>query len=277
MSAGAWRRPYDAARAAPSFVDAWPAAWVALAPPFELIPLTPDQARALGHHTLGCSAWFTPCSAAPLGALAQQIDAAIARLGGACFVRLNSRSPKDSLRAQRCGLCVRRGHEALALFLEGSQRCAADLRMALDDGRTACLVVRAWLPMRAEREFRCLMAGRRWAGASQARVDPSTVGAAALAETAALMPSMLRALQVTMSALCEASTMPDAIFDLAVIDSPSGHHAFLLDANPWLDETDLGGFGECSGAMPRALAVYHAGEGGIAAMPLPASARDAGR
>lgn len=273
MSRGAWLRPYDAALAAPYAVDAWPAAWTALAPPAELLPLTSAQAQALGYHTLGCRGWFRPCDAAPLAALVPALDAAIGRLGGACAVRLGTRSPKDSLRAQRHGLCVRSGAEALALFLEGSQRCAADLRMALEDARPVAIVLRRWLRVRPEREFRCVMRDRRWVGASQARVDAAAAGAGVLTETAAAMPDLLHALDTAMARLCDASPVPDAVFDVAVPDGPSepaGSVAWLLDANPLSDLTDLGWFGR-PGAPPRfdhTLRYWHAGE--IVALALPA-------
>ena len=115
-------------------------------------------------------------------------------------------------------------------------------------------------------------------GASQARVDPGAVGAEALAETAALMPALLRTLQATMTGLCEASAMPDAAFDLAVTGAADGLRAWLLDANPLIDVTDVGWFTR-PGAPPafdRTARYRQAGK--IVSLPLPpAEAVGAGR
>jgi len=233
-----WHPPYDFQAALPYCVDAWPKAWRDLAPASEIIPLNREEMNALGSQIIGFGDWFTPSPARPLLGLARRLDAAIARLNRSCFVRLTSRSPKDSLSALRKGMKVADGAQALALFVEGSQRCAADLRMALDGGHELGLVVRRWVDFPPWAEFRCFMLARNWLGASQAR----HLEGAAFAPMAEHVSAILTALHRSMGRIVSASPVADAAFDL-VFQPPWGNSssaigATLLDVNPLLDITD---------------------------------------
>lgn len=126
----AWLPPYDFSAAKTTFIDAWPKAWRDLAPGYDIVPVDRIEMNALGAQIMGFRHWFTPASTQPLIHLAHRLDAVIAKQNRACFIRLSSRSPKDSIYALRNGLCIRDGAQALAIILEGSERCAADLRMA---------------------------------------------------------------------------------------------------------------------------------------------------
>ena len=259
-----WHPPYDFQAALPYCVDAWPKAWRDLAPASEIIPLNREEMNALGSQIIGFGDWFTPSPARPLLGLARRLDAAIARRGRSCFVRLTSRSPKDSLFALRKGMKVADGAKALALFVEGSQRCAADLRMALDGGHELGLVVRQWVEFPPWAEFRCFMQGRRWTGASQSHCATEEK----FAPIADHSSEIIGALHQAMRQIIAASTVADAAFDLVFqpqsgisptarpktveisrhsgmdrrnpdcMDACNAHPALLLDANPLSDATD---------------------------------------
>ena len=233
-----WRPPYDFAAALPTFVDAWPQAWHDLAPASEIIPLDRAEMHALGAQIIGFRHWFAPAPARPLPGLARRLDAAIARLGRSCFVRLTSRSPKDGLPALRHGLRVTDGAQALALFVEGSQRCAADLRMALESGHGLGIVVRRWIEFPPWAEFRCFVRERRWAGASQAQQAAQTLVFPRMLEC---LPALLDSLAQAMGRIIPASPIANAAFDLAC-PTPAKNMpepwASLLDANPLLETTD---------------------------------------
>ena len=237
-----WHPPYDFAAARPTFVDAWPQAWQELAPASEIIQLDTEEINALGSQIIGFSHWFKPASTKPLFNLGYRLDSAIARLGRSCFIRLTSRSPKDSLHSLRKGMKVTDGKQALALLIEGSQRCAADCRMALDSGLPLGIVVRQWIDFPAWAEFRCFMLDRRWVGASQAQHLERTVFPMIAEHQAAI----INALQQSMERIISTSPIQNAAFDwvalpTTALDSPS-NLAILLDANPLLDVTDLGLF-----------------------------------
>ena len=183
---------------------------------------------------------FGDASPVPLAGLLARLDAAVARQGGDCFVRLTSRSPKDSLRALRLGLRVADGRQALALFLEASQRCAHDLRMSLDCAIPLAIVVRPWLRFEARQEWRVFMRNHAWAGAS-ARVGLGAADRPWLERRAAALRPHLFGLVTT---LARASPTTDVAFDVIVSDEPNGADdpVVLLDANPLGPLTDLGWF-----------------------------------
>lgn len=239
---GAWRPPYDFNAARPTFVDAWPRPWRALSPAHELVALSRPEMNALGWQIAGFQHWFAKSAPTPLLGLAARIDAALARVRRSGFVRLTSRSPKDSLYAQRKGLRVSDGAQALAVMTEGSRRCAADLRMALDCRATMAIVVREWMEFPPSAEIRCYMVGRRWVGSSQ--LGGSATGRHLLTETQAR--ELVLAVQAAMREITAASPIPDAAFDLARMAKPrrsaADATAILLDVNPLLTVTDLGYF-----------------------------------
>lgn len=239
-----WVHPYDYAAARPTFIDAWPQAWNEMAPVGEIIPLNRDETNALGWQITGYRRWFVPTCTRPLLDLAKRLDEAIARQGRSSFVRLTSRSPKDSLLARRRGLRVRDGAQALALFVEGSERCAADLRMSLEQEHNLGIVVRRWIEFAPWAEFRCFMVDHHWVGASQGQ----HLGGVAFSRIAERARSVIASLEGSMDRVVAASPIPDAAFDLVIV--PWSKHrlgsAVLLDANPLLQVTDFALFDSSS-------------------------------
>jgi hypothetical protein len=230
----AWSPPYDFSAAKITFVDAWPKAWRDLAPSYEIVPIDRIEMNALGSQIMGFRHWFTPASTQPLINLTRRLDAVIAKQNRACFVRLSSRSPKDSLYALRNGLCIRDGAQALAIILEGSERCAADLRMALDDEHPLAIIVRNWIDFSPWAEFRCFMVGRCWVGACQA----SHLEQIAFPLIADYKSDILKALDVSMKKIAAASPIDNAAFDLVFQGLHQPDDAILLDANPLAASTD---------------------------------------
>jgi hypothetical protein len=230
----AWSPPYDFSASKITFVDAWPKAWRDLAPGYEIVPIDRIEMNALGSQIMGFRHWFMPTSTQPLINLARRLDAIIAKQNRACFVRLSSRSPKDSLYALRNGLCIRDGAQALAIILEGSERCAADLRMALDDEHPLAIIVRNWIDFPPWAEFRCFMMERRWVGASQAK----HLEQIAFPLIADIKSDILGALDASMAKIAAASPIDDAAFDLVFHDLQKSNNAILLDANPLIASTD---------------------------------------
>lgn len=229
-----WSPPYDFSAAKTTFVDAWPKAWSDLAPGYDLVPLDRIEMNALGAQIMGFRHWFTPASTQPLINLAHRLDAVIAKRNRACFVRLSSRSPKDSIYALRNGLCIRDGAQALAIILEGSERCAADLRMALDYHHPMAIIVRNWIDFPPWAEFRCFMVGRCGVGASQAR----HLERIAYPPIADYKSKILEVLNASMKKIAAASPIDNAAFDLVFDNLQKSNHAILLDANPLLVSTD---------------------------------------
>jgi len=131
--------------------------------------------------------------------VATRIDKAIKSFGGNAFVKLSTRSPKDSLHgkinnrmkdalmealkesdetpngdtiafvtATRTAAKVSSGEEALNLLLL-SQRIKSDLYMAIEfpDAFNLQVLVREWIPMRPDYEFRAFVFGNKLNAISQ--------------------------------------------------------------------------------------------------------------
>jgi hypothetical protein len=270
MTTNAWRPPYDFNAARPTFLDVWPQHWRALAPTSELVPLSRQEMNALGWQIAGFRQWFAKAPATSLMDLAYCVDAAVERLSRSSFIRLSSRSPKDSLYAQRKGLRVSNGAQALALITEGSERCAADLRMALDCQIEMAIVVRRWIDFPPSAEFRCFMVDRKWGGASQMGVG--RIGDVFL--TIQQARAVVSVLQAVMQEIIATSHIVDAVFDLVCLPPTDRHvetwSAILLDVNPLLNVTDLAHFSP-KGEFDFTLRFHKAADGGFASIPLPGS------
>lgn len=103
-----------------------------------------------------------------LNGLADKIDAILQqrRFCHGAFVRLGSRSPKDSITAHKEGMRCQDGRKAIRLLL-GSERVAEDLALASAYNYTPSIAVREWVNIAPWQEFRAFFKGRRLAGISQ--------------------------------------------------------------------------------------------------------------
>jgi hypothetical protein len=217
-------------KVAPTYIENWPAALSLLS--IEQTPIALDwgEARAIGRTYPGAATWFDGASSA-LDALAGKLQRAIAGYDRGAFVRLGSRSPKDTSLARRAGMRVDNAAGALALLTAGSRRLAADLRLALDHGHVPHLYVRRWHNIPAWAEFRCFMRNRALVGLSQ--YDTRNLGhAPELAARAAPLETGLRAFFLR---LRESSHLDTAVFDVFFEDAvePEPSRPVLLEVNPF--------------------------------------------
>jgi hypothetical protein len=203
-----------------------------------------DECTALGYQIAGFRDWFEPTTATILSGLIERLNSAIEKIGGPCFIRLTSRSPKDSLRGALHGFKVQNGAQALAIITSGSERCAADLKLALSHGVNLGIVVRPWIDCNVGNEFRCFVVEKKWVGACQNfssdLLDPSFVHQVA--------PTIFASLSETIDQIITHSTLQQGAFDLVchyqfadTVGSSlaSNPRAYLLDANPLGALTDF--------------------------------------
>jgi len=83
------------------------------------------------------------------------------------FVKLGSRSPKDSWLGKRKGFKVKSGVRAVELLCDCSERIYEDLTMAIDNNYNAHIWLRQWVNITKWAEFRCFMKDRELVGVSQ--------------------------------------------------------------------------------------------------------------
>jgi D123 len=235
--------PYNFETARPTFMDRWQQGWKQVAWPFTIVPMSTLECKALGYQIAGFRDWFDPTPATTLDGLIERLNQAIEITGSPCFTRLTSRSPKDSLRGALHGFKVLNGAQVLALITSGSERCAADLRLALRHGVDLGIVVRPWIDCNASNEFRCFIVAKKWVGAcpnfSVNVLPPSFIDE--------VVPNVFEALKLTLDQMIAHSSIEQGAFDLVcayhssedAAGLSSNRRAYLLDANPLGSRTDF--------------------------------------
>jgi hypothetical protein len=172
----------------------------------------------------------------PIEPLLQRLDDALQRFSGGAFVRLGSRSGKDSVYARTHGMRVTTSEEAVRLLTQGSARVAFDLQLARRHSYTPHLFARQWLDIHPSAEFRCFMKQRRLVGISQ--YDCKNHGH--FPEIARNAAAIRDAICSFFPRLAESSHLDDVVFDVFIsdFDSITGLQVRLLELNPFHPKTD---------------------------------------
>jgi D123 len=244
----------------PTYIENWPIELRALSMPSESLALTRTELIALGQSQveLGPTFWEEKrldYSAAPIvHGLAEELHAKIRRVMQSAgvegvFVRLGSRSPKDSYwwwhHEDRDGLSapwpITSGADAMNLLRETSERVNDDLLEAYALNYSPHIWVRAWENIDPATEFRCFVKGRNLLAISQydymgGRVYPQ------LTRDRALYVSAIKTL--FSKRIKPVLHMDDVVVDMYVriTQLPSGRgrkaSATLLELNPYFELTD---------------------------------------
>jgi hypothetical protein len=219
----------------PTYIENWNAALYALSIPHTDIPLGLDEARSLARANprfARVRAGDGACVS--IERVRDRIAEALECYPGGAFVRLGSRSGKDSAVALTRGLRVVDAETALRMLTDGSRRTAFDLRLALRHDYAPHVFVREWVQIPPWAEFRCFMRGRRLVGISQ--YDCKNLGhSPEIAENAAEIRTAIEALFEDFRA---ASHLDDVVFDVFVERDSGAFSATLLELNPFGPETD---------------------------------------
>lgn len=222
----------------PTYIENWPPALHALSVPHRDLPLTLAEARALGGRNPAFRDRTGAARFESVDGLAGRLAAALRLYPEGAFVRLGSRSGKDSTYAARHGLRVNNAAAALALLTEDSARIAFDLRLALRFNYPPHIFVRRWLDIPAWAEFRCFMKSRQLVGISQYDCK-NLEHRPEIAEKAERIKAAIEAFFEVVRA---ASHLDEAVFDVFISVSKGsqdgGIGVKLLELNPFSQETD---------------------------------------
>jgi hypothetical protein len=230
--------PYWAA----TWIEHWPAALQALTLPQRGLPLTPDEVCALGRRNgVAVAAFGKPSSPIhddhALLCLAARLENLLHELGaGSAFVRLGSRSPKDTALALLGGLQVASGEAAVAALSAGSQRVGFDLRVAWQAGVSPWVWLRAWAPIAWHDEWRCLLHEGQLVGVTQYMCRASLPRSPQPAELAARLHQAAAEL---VGALAPVPALQTVVADMWL---PPDRSVRLIELNPWGPATELGLF-----------------------------------
>lgn len=153
-----------------------------------------------------------------------RVDGALQRLGRPAFVRLGSRSPKDTAAFTLAAGCALSGAQALALLTAGSHRVAYDLRWCLRSGWLPSIFLREWHEIALQQEWRGFLFGGRVV-ACRPCLPQQLIAPEVVAEMHRLGQQVLTA--------CGQQPL---VFD-AYLPEPAGP-ARLIEVNPWGPPTD---------------------------------------
>lgn len=225
------------AQACPTFLENWPVALQALSIAQEDLALDLAEARALGSNIRHFGHWFGPGPPLNLDSLALRLASALRRFPAGAFVRLGSRSGKDSDLAIAGGQRVHDAAAALRLLTDGSERIASDLRQCIARGYAPHLFVREWQPIAPWSELRCFMRQRRLVGICQ--YDCINLGPSP--QLAALAPRVPPVIEQFFVDFRRAVHLDDVVFDVFLqtdVEAPRRLSPRLLEINPFGPQTD---------------------------------------
>lgn len=167
----------------PTYIENWPAALAELSVPQSGVELTRSDVQMLGAAQEDYFELWEKPDGIDLESIRNRIDRAISevRVPGVTsgvFVRLGSRSPKDSwwpwrddnvdgFRGGDWPWPLRTADDCLGVLLGASERVNDDLLLAYNTGYTPWIFVRQWEDIPKWAEFRCFMRDGELVGVSQ--------------------------------------------------------------------------------------------------------------
>lgn len=149
-----------------TYIDQWPSELMRLSFATVLIKLSKQSRRDIlngSAHSTGIG--FEPNEERWLKFL-DRLDQAVSQFPDGAFVRLASRSPKDSWEGHRGGFRVRNGQDAMDRLLD-SERIVEDLHLDIRDNATSYIAIREWRDIPLANEWRVFIHEGKIIGVSQ--------------------------------------------------------------------------------------------------------------
>lgn len=221
-------------KVSPTYIENWNPALYRLSVPQLGMPLVAPLAQALEAKLWNQERRFRTWPKPSIEPLLRWLDQALRQFPGGAFVRLGSRSGKDSVYARMHGLRVKTAKAAIQLLTQGSERVAFDLQLALHHGYTPHLFVRQWVDMPPWAEFRCFLKERRLVGISQ--YDCKRAGH--YPEIARHAGDIQKAITSFLPRFLEASHLDDVVADVFCLPGDRGWGVHLIELNPFFPKTD---------------------------------------
>lgn len=230
-------------RVGPTYLENWPPELASIATRGIGVPLSRDETRELEIRAAGRRGFLDEPAWPPHSDLDARLDRAIRELGGRAFVRLGSRSPKDSPLASRRGMMVADGAEALRLLCAGSERTRFDLALAVRLDVPVWIFVREWRTIPPWSEWRLFFRGGALRAACQYEIRDDDQAPRHFPElwNAALSGEVPRALARFAERFLPRSHLADVVADAIAVPAGDGSGRLeleLLELNPLFPKTD---------------------------------------
>jgi len=221
--------------ARPTYLENLPSGLLKLSMPTRFVRLTLEEAAALGSHITDWWEGFgLPFAARPLDGVAARLGRAMAKVKGpAWFVKLGSRSPKDSWSWAQAAGKAECAEQALGYLTDASERISDDLHLALCNNYRPALAARQWREMPPWSEFRVFIQDGSIAGISQYHHGRHYPG------VAIHQPSIYGAIMDLHLAARDHYHLDQMVIDVFVEPTgPGDFKATLIEINPFCELTD---------------------------------------
>lgn len=225
----------------PTYIENWPAALSRLTMAQQDVPLSLEEARALGSNIAELGESFGPTQS--IAGIRHRVREVLAHFPRGALLRLGSRSPKDSWTWFDEGPRVTlQDADPLRHFLSVSERTADDLLLALQHDYPPHLWVRQWLEIPPWAEWRCFQRGRELVGVSQYNYRQHYPECVEHQEVVRWAIDLFHEQQFR-----QACPLPDVVFDVFVklrhrhdtgFAKETAAEVTLIEINPWSPRTD---------------------------------------
>lgn len=223
-----------------TWIEHWPAEVQALSFRQRGLALDPAQAAALRRAAgatgpIAASWTLDSTDDAAWASLEAALDALWVDFPAGAFVRLGSRSPKDTPLGLASGCHAASGAQALKLLCSGSRRVQHDLAWAARHGLLPYIWLRAWHDIPWSAEWRCFVQAGRLVGMGQYHTALA-LPCAELMRAQRAQPAVER----LATTLARAMPLPNVVFDVWLREMDEA--PLLIEINPWGLPTDAGLF-----------------------------------
>ena len=226
-----------------TYIENWPVELQRLSIAQVRIPLSKNETCTLGSKIMEYGVVFYEryrqyISEDRWEGLKERINKELFKFPNGAFIRLGSRSPKDSWTGYKEGFRVTDADKALRLLTD-SERIYEDLMLALQEDYLPSLFLRQWIRFEPWQEFRCFMKNRRLAGISQYNYLHNTV----YEQIERYKDTIRWAIEERFFPhFREVSHLDNVIFDVVVFIKERGNERMsevkLLEINPFFEMTD---------------------------------------
>lgn len=216
-----------------TWIENWPLEIQRLSFRQQGLCLSTEQMHALGKRNDVFAHCFAECFDYSLIELETALDQALVAFPGGAFVRLGSRSAKDTPTGLLSGCRVESGAQVIKLLTDHSRRVAFDLRRSLQHNYRAWIFLRDWQDFHWSSEFRCFLQQGRLVGISQYHHTTELI--------CDYNETQIVAIKATVQQMADALTRAlgpiSVIFDVYLTRN-DGPTANLIELNPWGPPSD---------------------------------------